>query len=109
MNTELTRREYNAFLRQSLHPFLERCFYVLNPTTPFLGNWHIEVIAAALEDCLRGGITRLIICLPPRSLKSLCATAFTAYLLGKDPSTQIICASYSQELATNMHWTVARS
>jgi len=36
---------------------------------------------------------------PPRSLKSLCATAFVAFLLGKDPSAQIICASYAQDLA----------
>jgi predicted phage terminase large subunit-like protein len=57
----------------------------------------------ALEACRRGEIRRLIINLPPRSLKSITVSvAFVAWLLGHDPSTQIICASYAQELA-NKH------
>jgi hypothetical protein len=43
---------------------------------------------------------RLIVNLPPRSLKSHAATvAFPAWLLGHNPAIQIICASYGQELA----------
>jgi predicted phage terminase large subunit-like protein len=94
--------EYFAFLRQDLYAFTERCFYELNPTTPFLANWHLEVIAAELESCRRGENTRLIVNVPPRSLKSLCANAFVAFLLGKNPSAQIICASYAQELANKL-------
>jgi predicted phage terminase large subunit-like protein len=42
----------------------------------------------------------LIINLPPRTLKSHAASvAFTAWLLGHDPTSQIICASYGQDLA----------
>jgi len=45
----------------------------------------------------------LIINVPPRSLKSHCATvAFPAFLFGHNPSAQIICASYGQDLA-NKH------
>ena len=48
-------------------------------------------------------ITRLDINEPPRSLKSHGASvAFPAFILGHDPSAQIICASYGQELA-NKH------
>src|SRR5262249_40192888 len=69
----------------------------------FLRNWHIEVIASALEACRRGEITRLVINQPPRSLKSHCASAaFPAFLLGHQPSAQIVCASYSQELASKL-------
>ena len=96
----LTKDEYQAFLRQDFSAFIERSFYELNPETEFLRNWHIEVIAQALEDCRHGEITRLIINVPPRSLKSHCASvAFVAWLLGHNPSTQIICASYAQDLA----------
>ena len=43
---------------------------------------------------------RLIINLPPRSLKSHCASvAFVAWILAHNPSAQIICASYAQDLA----------
>ena len=98
---KVTRSEYRALVRQDFHAFIEQTFYHLNPATQFLDGWHIEVIAAALEDCRRGWTKRLIINLPPRSLKSHCATvAFPAWLLGHNPSAQIICCSYAQELAS---------
>src|SRR6267154_1365067 len=82
---------------------IERSFYELSPQTEFLRNWHIEIIAAELEACRNGKTNRLIVNLPPRSLKSVCATvAFPAWLLGHNASSQVICASYAQDLA-NKH------
>jgi predicted phage terminase large subunit-like protein len=99
----LTANEYQTLLRQDFYTFIERCFYALNPTTPFMRNWHIEVIAAELEKFRTGETKRLIINVPPRSLKSLCASiALPAWLLGHDPSSQIICASYAQDLANKL-------
>jgi len=96
----LTGNEYRAFLRRDFCAFIEKSFYELNPTTPFLRNWHIELIAAELEACRRGETKRLIINISPRSLKSICASvAFPAWLLGHDPSSQVICVSYAQDLA----------
>lgn len=103
MQMKLSPSDYRALLRRDLYAFTQRCFYELNPTATFFPNWHIEVVASALEACRRGEITRLIINQPPRSLKSHCASvAFVAFLLGHDPAAQIICASYGQELA-NKH------
>jgi len=100
---KLTLNEYRALLRRDLYAFIERCFYELNPTTTFLPNWHLELVASALDACRRGETTRLVINQPPRSMKSLSASvAFVAFLLGHDPAAQIICASYGQELA-NKH------
>jgi predicted phage terminase large subunit-like protein len=80
--------------------FNHRCFREINPTTPFDPNWHIEVMGAALEDCRHGRNRRLIINVPPRSLKSLTASvAYPAWLLGQNPSTKIITASYGQDLS----------
>jgi len=63
-------------------------------------NWHLEAMAHALEKVRLGKIKRLIITIPPRSLKSISASvAFPAFLLGQDPSIKIICASYSADLA----------
>jgi predicted phage terminase large subunit-like protein len=98
-----TTDEVMAVLRQDFYAFIEQSFYELNPETPFLRNWHIQLIAAKLEACRRGEIKRLIINVPPRSLKSLCTSvAFVAWLLGHNPSEQIVCVSYSQELS-NKH------
>jgi predicted phage terminase large subunit-like protein len=92
--------ELGALLRRDLTVFIEKSFCELNPETVFVLNWHIEAIADKLEQCRNGEISRLIINIPPRSLKSHCVSvAFAAWLLGHNPSEQIICASYGQDLA----------
>jgi len=49
---------------------------------------------------MRGRSRRLIITVPPRSLKSICASvALPAFALGHDPTRRIICVSYSEGLA----------
>jgi len=97
---ELSWEEYEYILRRDLMSFTERSFYELNPQSTFLNSPHIEVLISKLESCRHGKIRRLIINLPPRSLKSHAASVvFPAWLLGHDPSKQIICASYGQDLA----------
>jgi len=50
---------------------------------------------------MHGETKRLIITMPPRYLKSICASvAFPAWVLDHDPTQQIICVSYAQDLAT---------
>jgi predicted phage terminase large subunit-like protein len=95
--------EYDALLRQDFETFAARCFHDLNPQTQFSPNWHIEVIAAKLMAVRQGKIRRLIINLPPRSLKSLLASvAFPGWYLGHDPSAQLLCVSYAQDLADKL-------
>jgi predicted phage terminase large subunit-like protein len=97
---KLTLEEYRALLRSDFMSFTERAFYELNPQAQFFPSTYIELIAAKLEACRRGQIRRLIINLPPRSLKSHCASiAFPAWCLGHSPSMHIIAASYGQDLA----------
>src|SRR5438874_4975339 len=97
---ELTPEQYRAALRNDFCTFAERSFLELNPATDFARNWHIDVIAHELERCRLGETRRLIINLPPRSLKSHCASiVFPAWLMAHNPSAQIICASYAQDLA----------
>ena len=82
---------------------MQRCFSELNPQAAFATNWHLEVIAAKLTVVRDGRIKRLIINLPPRHLKSLMASiAFPAWCLGHDPSAQILCVSYAQDLADKL-------
>lgn len=90
----------DALLRQRLSAFIERCFAEIDGSTPYRHNWHIDALAHHLTEVKEGRIRRLLITLPPRSLKSISASiAFPAWLLGHDPSKRIICVSYGQELA----------
>jgi predicted phage terminase large subunit-like protein len=101
--TILTPAEYRSFLRRDLVTFTQRCFHELYPQTKFLMNWHIELMLAKLEACRLGKINRLIIVVPPRHLKSLCASvALPAFWLGHNPAAQIICVSYGQELSDKL-------
>src|SRR5216683_1139019 len=100
---DLSPRVYKEILRLDLGYFAQHCFCELNPQAAFLPNWHIEVIAAKLAAVREGKIRRLIINLPPRHLKSLLASiAFPAWCLGHDPSAQILCAGYGQDLADKL-------
>ena len=99
----LTQAQYEFLLRHDLASFAGRCFQDLNPQTRLATNWHLELIAAKLTAVPEGRIRRLIINLPPRHLKSLLASiAFPAWCLGLDPSAQILCVSYAQELADKL-------
>lgn len=105
----ISTAEYYAFLRKDLNGFIERAFFELNPQPAFLPGKYIELLAATLDKCRTGQTKRLIINLPPRTLKSHAASvAFPAWLLGHDPTIQIICASYGQDLA-NKHARDTRS
>jgi predicted phage terminase large subunit-like protein len=99
----ISKEEFNLFLRTDLVAFVQRCFRELNPVTAYLHNWHIEVIAEGLEQCRMGKLRRLIINVPPRSLKShMTSVSFVAWLLGHNPAAQVICASYAQDLADKL-------
>jgi predicted phage terminase large subunit-like protein len=93
-------RLLQALLRNDFRVFVEKVFLTLTPGQTYIRNWHIDAIAYQLERVRRGEIKRLIINMPPRSLKSIMASvAFPAFILGLDPTRRIICASYSGELA----------
>lgn len=100
MSSQLSFNEYEFILRRDLMSFIEYSFYELNSQTRFSKSPHIEVLASRLESCRERKLKRLIVNLPPRSLKShAVSVAFPAWLLGHDPAAQIICASYGQELS----------
>ena len=78
-STQFTFEEYQAVLRNDFTSFIERSFYELNPQATSCAGQYIELLAATLEKCRTGETKRLIINLPPRTLKSHAATvAFSA-------------------------------
>jgi hypothetical protein len=100
MTSPTDARILEALLRADFRAFVHKAFATLSPGQLYISTWHIEAIAWQLERVRRGEIRRLIINMPPRSLKSIMASvAFPAFVLGHDPSRRIICVSYSGDLS----------
>lgn len=60
----------------TLAGFVREAWRVLEPTAAYVHNWHIDAICAHLEAVTRGEITRLLINVPPGSMKSLLVSVF---------------------------------
>lgn len=87
-------------MRSAFKQFLISCFHTLNPGVKFIDNWHINYLIEHLKTTLSKPTKRIIINVPPRSLKStIISVAWPAWILGNDPSKRIIVASYSQNLS----------
>jgi predicted phage terminase large subunit-like protein len=94
------RKEIHEACRDSLSFYHQRMFPLLAPATPFIPARHGQVIATALEKVARGEIRRLLVAIPPRHGKSLLSSvSLSTWMLGRDPSAKIICASYGDALA----------
>lgn len=55
----------------SLRAYIEQAWPILEPDVRFIPNWHIDLLVEYLEAVTAGDITRLLINVPPRSMKSL--------------------------------------
>src|SRR5262245_33873157 len=89
-----------ALLAHNLTSFTEFAFSVVRPGITFRPNWHFEAVTHKLSQVASGEVRRLIITLPPRHLKSLCASvALPAWFLGHYPSERVVVVSYSEALA----------
>ncbi|MDI3338876.1 phage terminase large subunit [Defluviimonas aestuarii] len=89
-----------ATYANSLYTFARRAFAILNPGDDFVGGYYLRGLCRMLERVAAGEVTRLIITLPPRHLKSqVVSVALPAWLLGRNPSEKVVCASYSSNLA----------
>lgn len=96
-------RIIDALLRSDFRFFLRRSFAELNPAAQFENNWHIDLISEYLRSVEDGDCRRLIVNMPPRSLKSIMVSvAWPAWLLGHAPHKRIIVASYSSSLADKL-------
>lgn len=100
MQSQIKLREKQNQTKNNFPTFLRSVFRTVSPGAEYHHNWHIDAISEHLMAAQRGEIRRLLINMPPRSLKSISvAVAWPAWLLGQDPSVQIMCGAYSQGLS----------
>jgi hypothetical protein len=96
-------RLLRAARREHLVAFNEKVFQTLDPGARYEHSWYLDHVCYALTRVARGEVRRLILAMPPRSMKSLTVSVgFTAWLLGQDPTKRIICASYADDLARKL-------
>lgn len=97
---DLARQNFGVFARRAFRELFDQ---------PFADNWHIEAIAHALTEAVHGERRRLIIAMPPRSLKSFLASiCLPAWILGHSPGEKIVCASYAQKLSEEFAFETRR-
>ena len=86
--------------KNSLYEFLKQAWPIIEGNTPFMDNWHLEVVAQHLEACYRREIKRLIINVPPRSGKTtLISIAFPAWIWLQNQEEKFVYASYANSLS----------
>jgi predicted phage terminase large subunit-like protein len=106
LETERRRRAENAErIRQrcrTLSGFVREAWPILEPANPYIHGWHVDAICEHLEAITVGQITRLLINVPPGTMKSLLSGVFwPAWEWGPMglPATRIIGSSYSEDYA----------
>jgi predicted phage terminase large subunit-like protein len=87
-------------LSRSLRLFSREAFGILEPSTSFVPNWHLDAMADHLEAVTSGQITNLVINIPPRHMKSLMVSVFwPVWEWVKNPSVRWLFTSYADDLS----------
>ena len=85
---------------KSLRIFVKRAWNVVEPSTEFQSNWHIDAICEHLEAVNRREIRNLIINIPPRHMKSLTVSVFWPTWTWIDsPQSRWLFASYADRMS----------
>jgi predicted phage terminase large subunit-like protein len=94
------REALRAYARNNFYGFYRLVFKTLAPEANFSPSPHFRVLARAFEKVATGESRRLLTAIPPRHGKSILASvALPAWILGRDPTSKMICASYGEQLS----------
>jgi len=86
--------------KRSLLNFIPQYWHLLEPAREFVTGWPIEAMADHLTAVTDGHIKRLIMNVPPGTMKSLMTRVFwPTWEWSNKPSTRFIGASYAHHLA----------
>lgn len=92
---------HGEYLRRKFSRFVKAAWHVIEPGTPLVWNWHLDVICDHLQAVSEGRIGCLIINIPPRCMKSsLVSVLWPAWEWISQPHLQYLTGSYDDALAT---------
>ena len=102
------RRTMLSLARQDFSVFAMGAFRRLHDE-PYQPNWHVQAIAHQLMRLVEGKANRLMITMPPRTMKSfLASVCLPAWILGRNPGEKVICASYASNLSFEFAFQMRR-
>ncbi|KCZ64595.1 phage terminase large subunit [Hyphomonas atlantica] len=97
------KSDIHALCRTDFRSFVRKAFSCLHPTKRLEEGWHLDAMGYHLQCVGEGSIRRLMISLPPRSLKSLITSVFwPVFIIGNDPAKTVLAVSHSLELAVKL-------
>lgn len=81
--------------------FIRQAWHVIEPGTEYLHNWHIDATCEYLQAVDAGQITRLLINMPPRMMKSITVSVmWPVWSWIRLPESRWMFASYAANLST---------
>jgi len=87
---------------EDLTVFARGAWQVLEATTEMKWNWHLDLICEYLSLLRSHKLNRLIVNVPPQTMKSrLCTIMFPVWCWTKDPTRRYMASSYSEGLSTD--------
>lgn len=88
-------------LESDLMAYTKAAWHVIEPGRDFVPNWHLGAVAEHLQAVTGGEITRLLINMPPRCMKSLSVSVFwMTWEWTHNPFTQWLFLTYHKDLCT---------
>src|SRR5437879_3701437 len=88
-------------LAGDLASFAKKAWKVLNPTRPLIWSWHYDYLCEMLTLVKQRRLLRLIINIPPRTLKSTLVTVvYPSWVWLSEAEHNFLTASYSLDLST---------
>lgn len=98
---EAVRQLEKIKCENSFAEFVKAAWILVEPETPLLWNWHVDTICEYLQATYDRRIKRLIINVPPGSLKSiLVSVLFPAWVWTKDSAERFLGITNEEGLAT---------
>jgi predicted phage terminase large subunit-like protein len=102
-NTNNPQAQFAHLISDDFLLFVEWAFSELHPGQTLAMNWHLEALTELARQVVEHETRYVMVALPPRSLKSfIFSVCLPAYLLGRNPGMQVLCASYGIELARQL-------
>jgi predicted phage terminase large subunit-like protein len=96
---KLLVRAESFSLARSLSQFIRAAWHVIEPGTDYLHNWHIDAVSEHLQAVSDGQITRLIINIPPRYMKSITVTImYPVWEWTRNAAERFLFTSFSDTL-----------
>ncbi len=78
--------------------FVREAWHVLEPSQPYVHGWHVDALCDHLEAVSAGDINRLLINVPPGTMKSLLTSVlWPAWEWTRNPALRYLTTSYAEK------------